>query len=129
MMSLERFRHYTIGVPEIDAEHWELCALLNEAFKFAKDRDAEALKKLVKELSAKLQEHFENEESAMADKSYPWLAAHIEDHQRMMRAMDRFLRRANDECYSTLYFSSDLEELLMQHIDQQDRQYEHFICK
>lgn len=127
-MSLERFRHYTVGIPEIDAEHWELCTLLNEAAKYARGKDYQSLKELVTTLSKKLKEHFANEETAMVEKGYPWLKPHREDHQRMISAMDKFLAKTTDVGYTSTFFCADLEDLFVDHIDQQDRQYEHFLA-
>ena len=128
MMNLERFRHYVVGIPEIDAEHWELCILLNEVAEGANKRDPKLLKELVINLSDRLKEHFVNEEKAMEDRDYPWLRPHKEDHQRMLNAIDRFLGRTTDFGYTSTFFCSDLENLLIDHIDHQDRQYETFLA-
>lgn len=60
----------------------------------------------------------------MIENEFKWIKPHIEDHRRMVHAMEKFMERADDSVYAATHFCSDLEQLLINHIDHYDRQYE-----
>ena len=129
MMNLARFQHYKIGVLEIDNEHWEICEMLNEAFALAKAGNFEGLVGLVERINEKLKARFDSEDRAMEKSGYPWLKALQDDHKKLITSIDSFLLKTRDTRYASTFFASDLEKLLLDHIDYQDRQYEEFLKK
>ena len=83
---------YRLGIPEIDRQHQTFLLLLHKAFDFyahqANDLAGEALRsRVLKDLHG-LREfaraHFATEESLMEQYEYPNLAAHHQEHARLL---------------------------------------------
>ena len=76
---------YSIDVPEIDAEHQELCAVYGTIRASLEGGDgAMDLKALCGDLLTFTREHFAREEALMALHAYPELEAHRKLHQTFL---------------------------------------------
>jgi hemerythrin len=129
VMTAARFVHYVIGHELIDNEHRALFNMVNEAIRLAKALQITELKDQIFVIQAALAEHFHYEEQLMQEARYPYLEAHKQSHIMLQATMSSFVAKMKDMTFISYYFSTELEELFIQHIDYADRQFEDFIGK
>lgn len=85
-MSLIEWKdQYALGVPEVDHEHRELIALINDLYQsmLATTSDVD-VDDFLGELYARISAHFALEEKIMRDNNYDEYADHKEDHERLL---------------------------------------------
>src|SRR6476661_9169262 len=76
---------YSVGVPEIDAQHKKLIELINELFKAMRVGGGDhIMAKLFDSLLKYTQQHFAFEENLMRKGRYSGLEAHIEEHRKLI---------------------------------------------
>lgn len=85
-MSLLEWRDsYRIGIDEVDYEHRELIGLINAAHAtIVPGAPSEQLHAALGEVYAVISAHFALEEKDMAQRRYPALAEHKQDHERLL---------------------------------------------
>ena len=90
---------YQLGVPELDNDHRHLVGLVNELYEAMKvGHGYELINALIDQLLAYADQHFANEEGFMRACGYPYIEAHIREHQEFREKigeMDRE-RRAGE---------------------------------
>lgn len=122
LMNKDRFKHYTLGIPELDEHHWELFQILDE-IKHSEKKDRTVCSKGLLELFfVKLEEHTEFEEQFMEEHGYPFLNAHKAAHPEAtgkLKAIRDKLGK-HEEVYVDI---SDMVCLLCHHIDYGDFQF------
>jgi hemerythrin-like metal-binding protein len=114
----------SVNVPEFDKDHQHLYSLVNslhDAMLAAKAR--EALSDLLDELISYSQSHFVNEESFMAARNFPGLAAHAAEHAQLTQQVLEFRERFRSGTPITLGLMHFLREWLAQHIECSDKLY------
>lgn len=85
-MSLIEWKdQYALGVPEVDHEHRELIALINDLYQsmLATTSDVD-VDDFLGELYARISAHFALEEKIMRDNNYDEYADHKEDHECLL---------------------------------------------
>ena len=85
-MSVLRWRaNFEVGIAELDHEHRELLALINELLEHAKETsDIDHVIGALDEVFAAISSHFALEEQMMRDSNYPAYGDHKEDHQTLL---------------------------------------------
>jgi hemerythrin len=116
---------YSTGVEQFDKEHHKLVELINAMFEVMRDkRELEAVEKLLDELITYTQYHFDNEEKAMEEASYPGLAEHREEHEKLKAEAVNFKSRLKEDVENgTKNFYIFLREWLTKHILECDMKY------
>ena len=125
----ERFRHYTMGLAAVDAEHWDLLRCLQHLGHCLTIEEAEST---IASFLQAWDSHHAKEERAMADLVYPWAHFHIEQHAKLGlefgKLRDKARRSARfDASMKTL--AEDTVELLLAHIDHADRQFSEWFAQ
>lgn len=123
-MSINRFRHYIIGIEEIDKEHLEFLELFESL-----DTEFIATKE-IEEIRERLFLHFKNEEDYMERINYPYKNAHKIEHSYIKDKIDSIISKSKKSEDFTIRFTiSSLKESLYKHIDDYDTQIGNFVNK
>lgn len=116
---------YTVHVGQFDAQHKKLFAIINEladAMRIGKGEDV--IREVVGQLAVYTRTHFLQEEVAMRQTGYPDLAAHQEQHNRLMADVEKYktdlIEGRNPNLVAILNF---LQNWLVQHIQKSDKKY------
>jgi hemerythrin-like metal-binding protein len=76
---------FSVGLPDVDHEHRELIAMINElAGSLGPQSDVQAILGALGEIHARIAAHFALEEREMRQLNYSALAAHKGDHERLL---------------------------------------------
>ena len=85
MAIIEWQESYSLGIPEIDAEHRELIDLINEAWGLGQAaQDPGWIEAFLGEVHARIAAHFALEEKAMREMRYGEYFPHKADHERLL---------------------------------------------
>ena len=123
MMSPDRFVHYTLGIPEIDADHWKMLSDAKTIVDLIKNKNTTEAYLLFIILNDEVKVHCIKEENLMRAINYKWINTHIESHKKILfRLAELDVNEASPD-YSINSFAHRLEELLVYHIDSDDMQY------
>jgi len=117
---------HKVAVTQIDEQHHQLAALINQLNKAIRDRDSEArIKQLFQELTDFTIYHFATEHELMERYHYPGQASHDAVHGRLMADTLHFRSRLNKG--GDLFVLQSLKDWLMQHIEAEDRALGEFL--
>lgn len=120
---------YSVGVKVLDDDHKKLIELLNQ-FKVAYDYQTseEYERASLEALVNYTKFHFNREEDLMEKAGYPGLAEHKLQHQRMIREVDGFVEKYNEQGHEAMSDISDfLSAWLINHINGTDKQYTKYL--
>jgi hemerythrin len=93
-------------------------------------RGNEAMGAAIEELVAYVRDHFSNEETLMADNSYPELDAHMKKHNEFVTKINEFQMAFNNgKSALTIDIMNFLKDWLVTHIKGTDRQYGSLIAE
>ncbi len=120
-----------IGVPEIDAEHRYLIALVNNIIeKYHSNKLEASLAKVYAHLINYTNKHFKNEESLMRAVGYPLLAEHKQKHEFLedttSELAEMFLSGQQSISVDTLNF---LKNWVIDHVLLEDKKIGAFLAK
>ena len=122
-MSLEdRIRPFRQNCPRLDHDHEVLFTLIDRLESFLEDQgDPTSLDRLLVELGAYFDAHFENEEQLMEATGFPELAEHRDEHTRMGAVYAEFVAklRSDPDCNATAILA-DLKNWVRTHIAETD---------
>ncbi|AMK11383.1 bacteriohemerythrin [Pseudodesulfovibrio indicus] len=110
----------SVGLDELDEQHMELIALINEAFEAIQRSDESRLMELVDHMREYAEVHFETEESVMRSCGFPELDAHREMHGQFAEKAEDFRRTMRSRTNLTEIFIF-LSRWLTNHIMVEDR--------
>ena len=121
---------FSVGVKELDEEHKQLIAFMNEVYeRLEKDAHAGGYSDFFEKLKKHAEDHFRNEERYFAAFAYPDAAAHVSEHEKIKTGIDE-LERAFDANPSTAIIFEALrflDDWLFDHVMLFDKKYtEHF---
>jgi hemerythrin len=120
---------YSIGVPDIDAQHRQLYKLaddLHQALNAGQGKDA--LAAVLKSLIDYTKTHFADEERLMQRYGYSELAAHKAQHEDLTRKVIDLQRQMQaDKLMLSIEVMRFLSDWLRQHIGGSDRRYAPFV--
>jgi hemerythrin-like metal-binding protein len=85
MVLIEWKQEFAVGVPEVDYEHRELIALINELAATLERQDSElGVEEFLGEIFARISAHFALEEKIMRERRYDQYEDHKADHERLL---------------------------------------------
>ena len=116
---------YSVGIPEIDAQHKKLVALLNELFKAMRvGAGTHVMGKLFESLVQYTNQHFTFEENYMRKAGYAGLAEHIEEHRKLTQQVHELeLKFRAGRVAISMQVMTFLKEWLQAHILGSDAKY------
>ncbi len=121
----------SVGDPEIDNDHQELFALVDEMVDA--DLSDSFLLGIIGRLEKYTEYHFAREEDYMRENGYPGLAEHIEKHKlfvEWLKTVEQTYRRAAESPFQIADLVNDfLGTWLVEHIMHEDMQYRDFIVQ
>ena len=120
---------FSVGVELFDNEHKMLVDIINEMFVIVRDKKGlDHLPVQINKLIQYTQEHFADEEEAMAKVDYPALEAHKAAHAKLLHDVTVFKQRAEngDEQVITTFYHF-LRDWLLTHIVEEDMHYKPFL--
>lgn len=120
-MTPENFTHYTLGIDEIDSEHWRLVCTMNSIHTAITEKNLTKVREFTKVLAADLVEHLSNEEAYMERVQYPYRAAHVDQHIELRLAMVKIIQQLEEGKLSTK-LANQLFGIIAGHIDNSDLQ-------
>ena len=87
-----------VGIPAIDAEHEQLAAQMNRLWSAARAAQPRAiLDSGLREMLAKLKEHFATEEAYMHAHPYPGATEHLSEHSRVLSVVRGLLAHVDEQ--------------------------------
>jgi hemerythrin-like metal-binding protein len=115
---------------ELDLEHEALLQKLNSLLIALNSGDATRITMACNVMSVAAQAHFANEEELMLAEGYPDRAAHIEQHEELMRSLARieFSLASGSGFWSPTYPLSMLERWFVPHLSYADRRFADFMA-
>ena len=120
------FVHSTAQIPpRFDEEHIRLAELLQAATLAAHDHtDPQILREELSSIFGYALMHFSEEENAMASANFPGLAAHREEHCKILRRLQEQLAHYDSEPWRVTLDIVDMLELWMHdHVKRVDAEY------
>ena len=116
---------YTVSVHQFDAQHKKLFEIINtlaDAMRIGQGEDV--LREVVGQLAVYTRTHFLQEEVAMRQTGYPGLAAHQEQHNKLMADVEKYKTELDEGRKPNLVtLLNFLRTWLVQHIQKTDKQY------
>lgn len=120
---------YNVNIKEIDDQHRELVAMINELYgAMVKRRPQETLGEILNKLSGYCDIHFSTEETLMQTHGYPYFQEHKDIHNKV-RAKVKELRDGfnSGKTSLTIEVSMFLKDWLDKHIIGTDQKYAAFL--
>lgn len=129
-MALIKWRDcYSVGVEKFDKQHKVLIEILNDIFIIVREKQSvDHLGPVLYKLVQYTQEHFRDEEEAMAAVNFPKLDEHKAIHGKLLNEVTTYQRRleANDEKLIPEFYQF-VREWLLTHILEDDMKYKLFL--
>ncbi|MCB1915512.1 MAG: hemerythrin family protein [Rhodocyclaceae bacterium] len=122
---------YSVGVQEIDEQHKELVALLNQLHTAIHEHHgSEASRRILDELADYTRTHFMVEESLMRVSNYPEFEAHKHNHEELI-AQVQALQEKLDSGQAAITFEllHFLKVWLTRHINEADKHFGDFFTQ
>ncbi|MDA0340217.1 MAG: bacteriohemerythrin [Proteobacteria bacterium] len=121
---------FRIGIAEIDHEHAEMIALINQLHRdLGANAGLEPALACLGEIHSRITAHFALEEKLMRTLGYPRLTVHKEDHETLLDQILDILDRVEDG--DLLNYEESLSEALNQwfgqHFRDEDARLHHFL--
>ncbi len=121
---------YSVGYEEIDEQHKELIAIINEVFDTLQKKDFHYVNvvDIIDRLERYIKSHFEFEEGLMVQHNYPDIELHASQHNYLRHKV--FNTRIFEIDSPRDFYSETLSELLdwlMNHIKQTDKRLADFM--
>ncbi|BDQ36708.1 hemerythrin [Pseudodesulfovibrio nedwellii] len=112
----------SVDVNELDTQHQELIALMNESYEAIQRHDEPALYLLIGKMRTYAAMHFETEEKYMRENNFPDLENHQKLHKKFNEDVNEFQRNLfNKTNFSQIFVF--LSRWLTNHIMEQDKKY------
>ena len=123
MAAVEWTKDLSIGVPEIDEQHAQLVAILNQLDEAVKTgKGTRIMHEILVQLLAYTEQHFAAEEAWMEEIGYPRLESHRNLHRQLMKKVGRFrVRFEVNGQRITREMHDFLENWLVHHILEDDK--------
>jgi hemerythrin-like metal-binding protein len=126
MMTEERFRHYTVGVPKLDEEHWHAFQLMDAMISHLKKGEYDEADFGLDLLAAFVNEHNKVEDELMERINYPYRKWHLESNNKII-AKAKHLKELVLAKHVNRHQINDFEDAILNHIDHEDRKLAEFI--
>ena len=115
----DKFKHYTIGIPELDSQHWELLELIAKIKRIIKRGCKRLVKKYIDKFFIKLNAHIAYEEALMKTKKFPYILNHIQQEQVMISKIKVVIHSDESILHTN---TTEMETIIKDHIDNSDSQ-------
>ena len=122
-MSMLRWRdNFEVGIAELDHEHRELLALINELLEHAsQDSDIDHVLEALGEIFEAISSHFALEEKMMRDSHYRAYGDHKEDHQTLLDDLRDIIDDVEDDgTFDETQMNIDLNRWFSDHFQTHD---------
>ena len=119
-----------VGVPEIDAEHRQFVARVNELNKaIVECKDKPTVERLLDLMLMEAAHHFWHEQQLLAQWQYPQRAAHAAKHAELTAQFDRVMKEFEraDVSFTWALKGLHIKQLLVDHLLQEDMKYRDFL--
>lgn len=116
---------YSVHVRQMDGQHRKLFEIINDLAEAMRDGKADGvIRDTVEQLAVYTRTHFLQEEVLMRQTGYPGLAAHQQQHSKLMADVEQY-KRAFEEGRSTSPVSllNFVRQWLVHHIKESDKAY------
>jgi len=113
---------YSTGIADVDHEHQELIALINELYEAMSRGDENVtVMDFLGEIYAHVSAHFALEEKIMRRHRYDWYAAHKADHEKLLDDLRDIMDAYEENAYfSDSEFAQAIEQWFSVHFRTQD---------
>jgi len=132
-MNLLSFVHYTLGIKEIDEQHWGLIEIMNniKSLNYSNTTEVKKFNTVLVDLQAKILHHFEYEELCMERDEYPYTIPHKREHTILTSKLNMLSIKdySNAGFLTNKYLVSELQYIIVNHIDYSDMQYGDWVRK
>jgi hemerythrin-like metal-binding protein len=122
--------HLTVGVAEMDDEHRQFIARVNEVNKaIVEAEDKETVTRAMELMLKEAAHHFRHEEEVLARWEYPETAAHIAKHAQLTEQFKRVMKEFAESDISFVWAAKGLhlKQLLVEHLLREDIKYREFL--
>ena len=126
-MTPERFVHYVTGFHQVDAEHFELFATLDNLIDCLKKSDRQSAEKLITELKLMMFRHCKTEYDLMIQYEYPYIVHHCQQHGEIIKNLSLLASRLYISQYFSHTFISNFEESFLSHLDHEDINFANWV--
>jgi len=121
-----------VGVPEIDEEHRQFVARVNELNQAIVECEGKAtIERLLDLMLMEANHHFWHEQQLLAQWKYPQRAAHAAEHALLTARFDRVMKEFEQADVSFTWALKGLyiKQLLIDHLLHEDMKYRDFLRK
>ncbi len=122
----------SVGVPEIDQEHRQFVARVNELNRaIIECRDKAAVERLLDLMLMEASHHFWHEQRLLTEWKYPQCAAHAAKHAQLTAQFDRVMKEFEqaDVSFTWALKGLHIKQLLVDHLLKEDMKYRDFLRK
>lgn len=122
----------SVGVPEMDDEHRQFIARVNELNSaILESEDKAAVARAMDLMLAEAAHHFAHEEELLARWQYPQAAAHAAKHAELAAQFERVMKEFADTDISFVWALKGLrvKQLLVEHLLKEDTKYRDFLLR
>jgi len=119
-----------VGVPEMDAEHRQFIARVNELNRVIVDaRDKATVRQAIDSMLAEALQHFSHEQALLAELAYPEAQEHAAKHVRLAVQFERLRAEFEQAEFSFVWAVKGLrlKQLLVAHLLKEDLKYRDFL--
>lgn len=131
-MSVIKWRDsYATNVKEFDQDHRKIIQLINDLLETLQGRkDTTACSRVLDELYSYTLYHFSSEEKKMAQYSYPGLADHHNEHEKLKKQVVQYRNSDSlDDHAAIAQIYQFMREWFLHHIMETDKKYGEFFSK
>ena len=120
----------SVGVPEMDDEHRQFIARVNELNKaIIESEDKATIERMMDLMLMEAAHHFWHEQELLARWNYPETAAHIAKHAELTAQFERVMKEFAETDISFVWALKGLhvKQLLVEHLLKEDMKYRDFL--
>jgi hemerythrin-like metal-binding protein len=120
----------SVGVPEIDEEHQQFVARVNELNRaIVEGKDKSTVERLLDLMLMEATHHFWHEQQLLAQWKYPQRAAHAAKHAQLTAQFDRVMKEFEqaDVSFTWALKGLHIKQLLVDHLLHEDMKYRDFL--
>jgi hemerythrin len=122
--------YLTVGVPQMDEEHRQFIARVNELNRaIVEAKDKATVRQAMELMLADAALHFKHEEELLAQWEYPETAAHTAKHGALTAQFERVLKEFEEAEFSFVWAVKGLrlKQMLVAHLLKEDLKYQGFL--
>ena len=121
---------FSVGEEEIDKQHQQIIEMLNDLYEARNfNRESEVVGDVVERMCHYVRDHFNTEETLMAEVGYPGLSAHHSEHEFFIAEAGRLCPRKGDADLDVNRLMEFLKDWLLEHIAKTDHLYVPYLKK